>query len=93
MKIKTKRILFLLLLIAGIVWNILCAVSIVPLRFCGLSVFITAPCLLPWLFLLGSSERSKYLKELSVSEKRLAIETLLLIAVWFFTMLLCILRG
>ena len=93
MKIKTKRILFLLLLIAGIVWNILCTVSIVSPRFCGLSVFIAAPCLVPWLFLLGNSERSKYFKELSVPEKRLAIETLLLIAVWFFTMLLCILRG
>lgn len=91
MKIRTKRLIFSLMLCAGIVWNIICAVKIIPNHFYGLSGISIAMCMALWLIIPDAvkGEKSKYIKDLSASEKIFALATLLLILVWLITMLIC----
>ncbi len=91
MRIKTKRLIFSFLLCAGIVWNIICAVKMIPIHYYGLSGISIAACLVLWLLVpdIAKGEKSNYIKDLSTNEKVLAWVTLLLIIAWFITMLIC----
>ena len=94
MKIKTKRLIFFFLLCAGIIWNIICAVKMVPIHYYGLSGISIAACMVLWLLVpdIAKGEKSNYIKDLSTNEKVLAWVTLLLIIAWFITMLICALE-
>ena len=94
MKIKTKRLIFSFLLCAGIVWNMICAVKMIPIHFYGLSGIAIAMCMILWLVVpdAAKGEKSNYIKDLAISEKSLAWVTLLLIIAWFITMLICVLE-
>lgn len=92
MRIKTKRLIFSSLLCTGIAWNIICFVKMIPIHFYGLSGISIAVCMALWLLVpdAAKGEKSNYIKDLSTSEKLLAWATLLLILVWFITMLICV---
>ncbi|WP_324825368.1 hypothetical protein [Sinanaerobacter sp. ZZT-01] len=97
MKIKTKRILMLLLLFAAVIWNCLCISNILPLHFFtaslaavgSYSLLIT---FMPLLFINSAPtrERSAYIHNLTKREKQMSNVTLCLIFIWIVTLVACI---
>ena len=97
MKIRTKRISLLLLLLAGVIWDCLCVWSILPLSLyivsvvavCGYSLMVIfVPLLFPGIAQAG--EISVYMHELTAQEKQMSGATICLIFVWIVTLITCI---
>ncbi|BAK97856.1 hypothetical protein OBV_06580 [Oscillibacter valericigenes Sjm18-20] len=97
MNIKAKRTIMVILLFAGVVWNCLCLLGIIPLSYFALSALavggyslsiIFLPLLLP--ALAKADEKSAFYPELTWSEKRLSVVMLALITAWVVTLAACI---
>ncbi len=97
MKIKNKRMLMLLLLASGIIWNNLCILNIFPLSlFTGSAVVIGGYSFIiifiPLLFpgITQSREKSAYIHGLTKREKQMSYATIFLALVWVVTLIACI---
>jgi hypothetical protein len=97
MKIRTKRILMLLLLAAGIIWNYLCILNIFPLSLFTVStvaiggysfIIIFIPLLFPGI--TQTREKSTYIHNLTKREKQMSYATICLALVWIVTLIACI---
>ncbi len=91
MSIKVKRIMFIVLEIVGIVWNILCIKNFIPLRYYSASVVWIFGFLMIMMFLLPDKrdEKSKHISKLSSAERTLGIITLIFGAAWLITIIAC----
>lgn len=95
---KVKRILFILVLAAGIVWNLLCLLSLLPrgqyiysVIFVGvLSMVLCRGLLVPTPS--AKAERSSYFADLSSAEKAQSVISAALMLVWFATAVVCLFR-
>lgn len=97
MKIRTKRIFMLLLLLAGIILNCLSAGNVLPLRLSVCSVVavsgysfmvIFVPLLFPGI--TQGREISTYMHDLTAQVKRMSVVTICLAVVWVLTFIACI---
>jgi len=97
MKTRTKRILMLLFLAAGIMWDCLCLRSVLPLSLFPVSaVAISGYSILiifvP-LFFPGSAqarEKSTYIHDLTKQEKQISYATICLAFIWMVSVISCI---
>src|SRR5690625_3062621 len=95
MKINTKRIIMILILFIGIIWNILCLTKVLNYDMYIYSVFTiggySAIVAFAGLFFPGiDKEKSKYIKELTQKEKKSAVIAVILIIIWIITLIPCI---
>lgn len=97
MKIRTKRILMLLLLVAGVIWNCLCVLKVLPLSLFTISVvaiggysfmIIFIPLLFPGS--AQSREKSPYILDLTKREKQMSNATICFAFAWLVTLIACI---
>ena len=97
MKIRTKRILMLLLLVAGIIWNCLCILNIFPPDLFTVSavavggysfIIIFIPLLFPGI--TQTRKKSTYIHDLTQREKQMSYATICLALVWIVTLIACI---
>jgi hypothetical protein len=97
MKIQTRRVIFIITLCAGVLWNIFCLLGVLSvdkymwsLSVVGIGSIVM---MLPYLYPTMSSrtEKSKYIKELGKKEKSLAVVTIALAVCWTVTFIMCLL--
>lgn len=98
MKIKTKRIIMILILFLGIFWNILCLTKVLDYSMYIFSVFIIGGHSIivsfSRLFFPNiEGEKSNYIKELTQREKRSAAIAVILIIIWISTLIPCIILS
>lgn len=97
MKIKTKRLLMLLLLLIGIVWNCLCIFNIIPLNL----FIVSAVAIVGYSFIINfkpllfsgithTREKSTYIHDLTKGEKQISYAAICLALVWIVTLIACI---
>jgi hypothetical protein len=96
-KIRTKRILMLLLLVAGIIGNCLCILNIFPLGLFIVSAVAVGSysfiiVLIPLLFPVITQTRGKstYIHDLTKRENQMSYATICLAFVWIVTLIACI---
>ena len=89
MSIKTKRMVFTMLEIAGIIWNFLCMQGTIQLKYYSSSVIWVFGFELILIFLGNKGEKSSYITELSTAEKTLAGIDLVLGFAWIVTIIAC----
>lgn len=97
MNIKTKRTMAVILLFAGVAWNCLCLLRMIPLLYYALSALAVggysfAIIFLPLLFpaLAKADGKSNCHSELTREEKQLSGVMLALIAAWVVSLAACI---
>lgn len=97
MKIKTKRILMLLLLVVGVIWNGLCMLKVLPLSLFTISVIAICSysfmiIFIPLLFpsIAQFKEKSLYIHDLTKLEKQLSNITVCFTFAWLVTLIGCI---
>lgn len=97
MKIRTKRILMVLLLLAGIIWDCLCIWNVFPLSLFTVSIVAVCGYLFMILFIpllfpgnVRAGENSTYMHDLTENEKRMSFATICLAFAWIVTLLICI---
>ena len=97
MKISTKRILMPLFLAAGIAWDCLCMLNILPLSLFAVSAaavggYAFIIIFAPLLFAGGTqaTEKSAYAHGLTKREKQMSYATVCLAALWTATLVACI---
>lgn len=87
----------LLFLVAGIVWNCLCVLNVLPLSFFTVSVvavggycfmIIFIPLLFPGI--TQTMEKSTYIHDLAKREKQVSYATICLAFMWMVTLIICI---
>lgn len=98
MKIKTKRIIMILILFIGIVWNTLCLIKVLNYDMYIYSVFTiggysTIVSFSRLFFPSIEGEKSNYIKELTQKEKKSAVIAIILIIIWIVTLIPCILLS
>jgi len=97
MKIRTKRILMLLLLVAGVIWNCLCILKVLPLKLFTVSLvsiggYSFMIIFIP-LFFPGSAkskEKSLYIHNLTKPAKQMSNATICFAFAWLVTLIICI---
>ncbi len=97
MKIKTKRTVMIVFLLAGVIWNCLCILNVIPLSYFSVSAIIIGGysfiiALMPLLFppFIKIDEKSNHYSELTIKEKYLSVITIVLVVVWIITLITCI---
>lgn len=98
MKIKTKRIIMLLILFLGTIWNIICLTKVLNYDMYIYSVFIIGGysfiiCFSPLFFQSIDKEKSNYIKKLIQREKKLAVIGLVLTFIWIITLIPCVILS
>lgn len=97
MKIRTKRILMLLLLFASVIWDCLCVLNVLPLSLFTVSVvavggysfmIIFVPLLFP--SNAQARENSTYIHDLTEQERQMSGATIGLAFAWIVTLIACI---
>lgn len=91
MGIKSKRIIFIVLQILGIAWNLLCLNNIIESKFYAASIIWVFGFLLIITHLVPKKcdEKSNYIEDLTKQEKSLAISSLILGIAWLITIVSC----
>ncbi len=97
MKIKAKRAIMNLLLLAGVLWNLLCLFQLLPLSRFYVSVaavggYAVVVIFLPLLFptFAKRDEKSRHWSALTPQEKQTMGIMLVLAFAWFITLMACI---
>lgn len=97
MKIKAKRAIMNLLLLAGVLWNLLCLFQLLPLSRFYVSVaavggYAVVVIFLPLLFptFAKRDEKSRRWSALTLQEKQTMGIMLVLAFAWFITLMACI---
>lgn len=95
MRIKAKRVVMIILLLAGIIWDCLCMLTTMPLAYFTLSMVAIGGYSLiiacgPLLFPLAKlDEKSNQFSELTSQEKLLSGITIALSVAWLITLIAC----
>lgn len=97
MKIKTQRILILIILAAGIIWNCICILNILPLSLFTVSAIVVGGysfmiIVIPLLFpgIAQVMEKSAYIHDLTKREKQMSYAMICLAFAWVVTLISCI---
>ncbi|WP_312648974.1 hypothetical protein [Aminipila sp.] len=97
MKIRTKRILMLLLLFASVIWDCLCVLNVLPLGLFTVSVVAVGGYSFMVIFVplffpnsAQARENSTYIHDLTKRERQMSGATIGLAFAWIVTLIACI---